>query len=90
MKPAAPLLPLLLLTAAGCAVVGCTVAAGLADPPLAQLARWRTAAPETIAAEPVVEPCPASNSACPRLHALRAEACLEAVTDHVPWRRDGA
>lgn len=75
MKPAAPLLPLL-LTAAGCAVVGCTVAAGLADPPVAQLARWRTAAPETIAAEPVVGPCPRSNPACLRLHVLRAEACL--------------
>ena len=48
----------------------------LADPPLAQLARWRSAAPDAIAAEPVVAPCPAANPACPRLHALRAEACL--------------
>jgi hypothetical protein len=69
VKGAAPLFPLLLLA-------GCAVAARLSDPPLAQLARWRSAAPETIAAEPVVAPCPAANPACPRLHALRAEACL--------------
>ena len=70
MRTAAALLPLLLV------VAGCAVAAGLDDPPLAQLARWRRAAPDAIAAEPVVAPCPAANPACPRLHALRAEACL--------------
>ena len=68
MRAPAPLVPLLLL--AGCA------AAGFADRPLAQLARWRDAGTEAIAAEPVVAPCPAANPACPRLHALRAEACL--------------
>lgn len=71
MRPAAAA-PLLLLAAAA----GCATAAGLADPPLAQLARWRATGPEAIAAEPVVAPCPAGNPACPRLHALRAEACL--------------
>lgn len=70
MKPAAS--PLFLFAA----VAGCAVAAGLADPPLAQLARWRSAGPEAIAAEPVVVPCPAGDPACSRLHALRAEACL--------------
>ncbi len=67
MRAAAPLLFL---------VAGCAAAAGLADPPLAQLARWRNAAPDAIAAEPVVAPCPAGNPACRGLHALRAEACL--------------
>ena len=57
-------------------LAGCTLAADLADPPLAQLARWRDADRATIAAQPVVTPCPADNPACPRLHALRAEACL--------------
>jgi hypothetical protein len=77
---ARPVVPLLLL-AAGCATV-----AGIADPPLAQLARWRDAAPRaSIAAEPVVAPCPAANPACPRLHALRAEACLgEALAIRAP------
>jgi hypothetical protein len=70
LKPAA--FPLLFLAA----TAGCTAAAGLADPPLAQLARWRNAAPEAVATEPVAVPCPAANPACPRLHALRAEACL--------------
>jgi hypothetical protein len=63
--------PLLFLAAAGCAA-----ATGLADPPLAQLARWRTAGQNAIAAEPVVAPCPAGHPACPRLHALRVGACL--------------
>lgn len=58
------------------AVAGCAFAARLADAPLAQLARWRDAAPEAIAAEPVIAPCPRENPACARLHALRAEACL--------------
>lgn len=70
MRTARPLIPVLLT------VAGCAAAAGLADPPLAQLARWRSTVPEAIAAEPVVAPCPASNPACSRLHALRAEACL--------------
>jgi hypothetical protein len=80
MKPAARPLPLLFLVAACCAT-----AAGLADPPLAQLARWRNALRETVAAEPVVAPCPATNPACPRLHALRADACLgEALAARAP------
>jgi hypothetical protein len=80
MRPSArPLLPLVLV-AAGCATV-----AGLADPPLAQLARWRDTPRDSVAAEPVVAPCPAANPACPRLHALRAEACLgEALAARAP------
>ena len=79
MKPAAS--PLFLFAA----VAGCAVAADLADPPLAQLARWRSAGPEAIAAEPVVAPCPAAHPACSRLHALRAEACLgQALTARAP------
>lgn len=71
------LLPLLL--------AGCATAAALADPPLAQLARWRGADRARIAAEPVAAPCPAENPACPRLHALRAEACLgEALAARAP------
>lgn len=57
-------------------LAGCALAADLTDPPLAQLARWRETNRATIAAQPVVSPCPATNPACPRLHALRAEACL--------------
>jgi hypothetical protein len=72
-------LPLLVLLA------GCAAAAGLADGPLAQLARWRNAPRAAVAAEPVVAPCPAANPACPRLHARRAEACLaEALASRAP------
>ena len=81
MRPATtrPILPLALV------VAGCATAAGLADPPLAQLARWRETPRDAIAAEPVVAPCPAANPACPRLHALRAEACLgEALAARAP------
>lgn len=53
---------------------GCTLAAEVVDPPVAQLARWRTADPATIAAEPVA--CSPGHPACGRLHAMRAEACL--------------
>jgi hypothetical protein len=82
VKPAAPLFPLLLAAAAA---AGCAVAAGVADPPLAQLARWRTAGRDAIAAEPIVAPCPDDHPACPRLHALRAEACLgRALADRAP------
>lgn len=58
------------------ALAGCAAVATVADPPLAQLDRWRGAAPAAIAAEPVVAPCPRDNPACARLHALRAEACM--------------
>jgi len=59
--------------------------AGLADPLLAQLARWRNAAPGSVAAEPVVPPCPAADPACARLHAPRAKACLgQALAAGVP------
>jgi len=44
------------------------------DPPLAQLARWETATPVEIAAEPVA--CPPGHAACARLHTRRAEACM--------------
>jgi len=57
-------------------LAGCTLAADLVDPPLAQLARWREADRAAIAAQPVVSPCPTANPACRRLHAMRAEACL--------------
>lgn len=57
-------------------LAGCTLAADAVDPPLAQLARWRDATPEAIAAEPVVQPCEAANPACRELHLARAEACM--------------
>lgn len=76
-------------------LAGCAPLAGVIDPPVAQLARWQHAAPAEIAAEPVA--CPAGHEACPRLHLLRAEACLSlamaarapgaacpALRDHLP------
>jgi len=55
-------------------LAGCTPVAALLDPPLAQLARWETATPAEIAAEPVT--CPSGHAACARLHTRRAEACM--------------
>ncbi len=55
-------------------LAGCMPVAALLDPPLAQLARWEQASPAEIAAEPVA--CPAGHTACARLHARRAEACM--------------
>lgn len=63
-------LPLALLLCLG----ACAPTATLLDPPLGQLARWETAAPPLIAAEPVA--CPPGHAACARLHARRAEACM--------------
>jgi hypothetical protein len=74
--------PLLALLAAG-ALGGCAPVAAVLDPPLAQLARWESASPEAIAAEPVS--CPPGHAACARLHARRAEACLTlAFRDRAP------
>lgn len=56
-------------------LAGCTPLASVIDPPLAQLARWQQA-PGLAASEPVPQPCPDDNRACPQLHARRAEACL--------------
>ncbi|WP_206020790.1 hypothetical protein [Roseococcus sp. SYP-B2431] len=61
--------PAVLLLLAGCAPLAAVV-----DPTIAQLDRWRHAAPAEIAVEPVA--CPAGHAACPRLHLLRAEACM--------------
>ena len=55
-------------------LAGCTPLAALLDQPLAQLARWETASPAAIAAEPVA--CPAGHAACARLHQRHAEACM--------------
>ena len=55
-------------------LAGCTPMAAMLDPPLAQLARWESAGPDVIAAEPVA--CPPGHAACARLHARRAEACM--------------
>jgi len=55
-------------------LAGCTPMAAMLDPPLAQLARWEHAAPAAIAAEPVA--CTPGHTACARLHARRAEACM--------------
>lgn len=52
----------------------CAPVAAVLDPPLGQLARWETAAPETIATQAVA--CPPGHAACARLHARRAEACM--------------
>ncbi len=57
-------------------LAGCAFSATRIDPPLGQLARWREAPAATLAAEPVVAPCPADNPACARLHLLRADACM--------------
>lgn len=62
------LLPLLALLA------GCAPMAAALDPPLGQLARWEGATDAAIAAEPVA--CPPGHTACGRLHARRAEACM--------------
>lgn len=62
---------------------GCAPVAAVLDPPLAQLARWESAAPEAIAGEPVR--CPPGHAACARLHARRAEACMTlAMRDRAP------
>jgi hypothetical protein len=64
-------------------MVGCAPVAAVLDPPLAQLARWQSAAPQAIAAEPVA--CPPGHAACARLHARRAEACMTlALRDRAP------
>jgi hypothetical protein len=64
-------------------LAGCAPVAAVLDPPLAQLARWESATPEAIAAEPVR--CPPGHAACARLHARRAEACLTlAFRDRAP------
>ncbi|MDB5412829.1 MAG: hypothetical protein JWR10_1164 [Rubritepida sp.] len=55
-------------------LAGCTPLAAVVDPPLAQLSRWESAGPAEIAAEPVS--CSPGHAACPRLHMLRAEACM--------------
>lgn len=55
-------------------LAGCTPMAAMLDPPLAQLARWESASPEVIAAEPIT--CPPGHAACARLHARRAEVCM--------------
>ncbi|MBS7809459.1 hypothetical protein [Roseococcus pinisoli] len=59
----------LLLLLAGCASLARAI-----DPPIALLARWQTATPAEIAAEPVA--CPEGHPACARLHARHGEACL--------------
>ena len=82
------ILPILVL--AGCAPLAAAI-----DPPIAQLARWQRSPPATIAAEPVA--CSEGHEACPRLHLLRAEACMglamaarapgaacPALRDHLP------
>ncbi len=66
MKP----VPMLLALAA------CAPIAAVIEPELAQLARFQSAPAEVVALQPVHQPCPAENPACPRLHQLRAEACL--------------
>jgi len=55
-------------------LAGCMPVAALLDPPLSQLARWESASPAAIAAEPVA--CPPGHAACARLHTRRAEACM--------------
>lgn len=56
-------------------LAGCAPLAGVIDPPLAQLARWREVH-ELAGQQPVIAPCPDENRACPQLHARRAEACM--------------
>ncbi len=80
-------------------LAGCAPLASVIDPPIAQLDRWQHATPAEIAAEPV--DCPAGHDACPRLHTLRAEACMSlamasrapgaacpALVDHLPCAAD--
>ncbi len=56
-------------------LAGCAPLATVIDPPLAQLARWQ-AASSLAGEQPVIQPCADGNSACPQLHARRAEACM--------------